>query len=107
MYKLHYEKLDLQGDTQFFEFRTHREMIDFIDAKCVGRNGQCVWLIARDGTTDLFVSESHISIQEFLKTKPCWSAIGGDYHLHEYASFEEAYIVALNMIEGKSGLCYE
>ena len=107
MYILHYAKLDLQGDIPCFEFNKHSKMVDFIDSKCVGRSGQCVWLIARDGTTDLFVSESHISIQEFLKTKPCWSAIGGDYHLHEYASFEEAYIVALNMIEGKSGLCYE
>ena len=97
-FKLHYASLDLKGDIPCFEFKKHSDMIDFIDEKCINRNGKAVWLLARQGLTDVFVSGSHISIQDFLENKYCWQTTG-DYFLQEYSSFEDAYKVALDMAE--------
>ena len=103
-FKLHYASLDLKGDIPCFEFKKHSDMIDFIDEKCINRNGKVVWLLAKRGFTDVFISESHISIQDFLENKYCWQTTG-DYYLQEYSSFEEAYRVALDMAE-ISPRCY-
>jgi len=103
-FKLHYASLDLQGDIPCFEFKKHSQMVDFIDEKCIGRNGQCVWLLAKNKETDIFISDSHLSIQNFLERLMTWQTMG-DYFLQEYESFEEAYQVALDMVE-ESPLCY-
>ena len=104
MFKLHYASLDLQGDIPCFEFKKHSDMIDFIDEKCINRNGQVVWLLAKEGFTDVFVSESHLSIQDFLNKKSVWQTTG-NYFLQEYPSFQDAYKVALDMAE-ISPMCY-
>jgi hypothetical protein len=101
-YILYYAKTDL--DVPCFTFKKHSEMIDFIDEKCIGRNGQVVWLLAKEESTDVFVSESHLSIQDFLLSKYLWKT-KGTYYLQEYPSFEDAYSVALGMAE-ISKLCY-
>ena len=104
-YKLHYAKVDLGlNDTPCFEFEKHSKMIDFIDEKCISGMGKIVWLIAKEDFTDLFISESHLSIQDFLSNKYTWQTTG-DYYLQEYSSFLEAYKVALSMVE-VSPLCY-
>lgn len=103
-FNLHYASLNLQGDIPSFKFKKHSEMIDFIDEKCINRTGQVVWLLAKKDFSDVFISESHISIQDFLKNKSCWQT-NGDYFLQEYPSFEEAYRVALDIAE-ISPLCY-
>lgn len=104
IFKLHYVSLKLQGDIPCFKFKKHSDMIDFIDEKCINRIGKVVWLLAKSDLKDVFVSESHISIQDFLKNKYCWQTTG-DYFFQEYSSFEEAYKVALDMKE-ESPLCY-
>lgn len=104
-YKLHYAKVDLGlYDIPCIEFNKHSEMIDFIDEKCINRMGKIVWLIAKEDFTDLFISESYLSIQDFLSKKYTWQTTG-NYFLQEYTSFEDAYKVALDMAE-ISPLCY-
>lgn len=97
-YKLHYANLGLKEDIPCFEFKKHSDMVDFIDAKCIGRSCQVVWLLAKKDFSDVFISENHLSIQDFLKNKYLWQ-IADDYFLQEYSSFEEAYSVALDMAE--------
>lgn len=105
MFKLHYAPIKLENeDIPCFEFKKHSEMIDFIDEKCVHRNGEVVFLIGKDDLTDVFVSESYISVQDFLSKKNLWQTVG-EYFFQEYSSFEEAYAMALAMSEG-SNLCY-
>jgi len=105
MFKLHYVSLDLgNNDIPCFEFKKHSQMIDFIDEKCINRNGQVVWLLAKNDSTDIFISENHLSIQDYFTRKYLWN-IPGDYFLQEYPSFEDAYRVALDMSE-ISPLCY-
>ena len=105
MFKLHYASLDLGNeDIPCFEFKKHYQMVDFIDEKCIRRNGEVVWLLAKEGTTDVFISENHLSIQDYFTRKYLWN-LPGDYFLQEYPSFEEAYSVALDMSE-ISPLCY-
>ena len=99
-FKLHYASLDLQGDIPCFEFKKHSQMVDFIDEKCINRNGQCVWLLAKWDCNDVFVSGSHLSIQGFLERMMIWQTTG-DYFLQEYESFEEAYKSALEMVENE------
>lgn len=103
-FKLHYASLDLQGDIPCFEFKKHSQMVDFIDEKCINRNGQVVWLLAKNCSTDIFISENHHSIQDYFTNKNLWN-VPDDYFLQEYPSFEDAYSVALDMAE-ISPLCY-
>lgn len=105
MFKLHYANVDLRdSDIPCFEFKNHSRMVDFIDEKCINRHGEVVWLLAKEGFTDVFISESHLSIQNYLSKMACWQTTG-NYFLQEYPSFEDAYRVALDMAE-ISPLCY-
>jgi hypothetical protein len=105
MFKLHYASLDLgNSDIPCFEFKSHAQMVDFIDEKCINRNGKVVWLIAKDDFTDVFISERHLSIQDFLEKKHIWQ-IRGNFFLQEYLSFQDAYRAALLICE-TSPLCY-
>ena len=107
-YRLHYASIE-QGETDddipVFKFNTNRRMIDFIDEKCIGKSSSIVWLLAKENSNDIFISEKHLSIQDFLLKKYTWNTVG-DYFLQEYKSYEEAYSVALSMVE-ISPLCYE
>ena len=105
MFTLHYAHIDSKGEIPKFEFDKHLLMVDFIDEHCYGRKGDVVWLLKRPDDTNLFVSESYIDIQMMLERWPLWGTIG-DYFLQEFNSFEEAYKVALEMVE-ESHLCYE
>jgi hypothetical protein len=79
-------------------------MIDFIDEKCIRKTGKCVWLISKLDTTDIFISDSSLSIQDFMQRKYLWN-IPGHYFLQEYASFEEAYHAAI-LINETSPMAY-
>jgi hypothetical protein len=104
-FKLHYAKLDLESkDIELLSFKKHNDLIDFIDENCINRSKQVVWLIAKDESNDIFISDSHLSIQDFLSKKYLWQ-IPDTYYLQEYSSFEDAYSVALSMLE-TSDLCY-
>ena len=104
-HKLHYAKLLLDEEIPCFEFSLQETMIKFIIDKCKGRNNQLVWLIAKNKSTDIFISSNYLSIIDFLKTKNEYQSYD-DYFLQEYESFEDAYEVALDMAE-ISPLCYK
>ena len=74
-----------------------------IDKNCYQRD-KIVWLLAKDESKDVFISESQLSIQDFLTKKTAWQSTGV-YFLFEYPSYEEAYKVALDMMEIHE-LCY-
>jgi hypothetical protein len=80
MFKLHYASLDLgNNDIPCFEFQKHSQMIDFIDEKCINRNGQVVWLLAKKDSTDIFISENHLSIKmiKWFEINLGWFFING------------------------------
>ena len=104
MFKLHYASLDFKGDIPCFNFKKHSDMIDFIDEKCIGRSNQLVWLLAKNNSNDVFISDNHLSIQDYSTKKYLWN-FPDEYFLQEYPSFEDAYKVALHMAE-ISPLCY-
>lgn len=105
VFKLHYAYISLyKEDIPTYEFRNHSQMVNFIDKQCIHRKGTVVWLIAKDESSDIFISESYLSIQDYLSTKMNWQ-VPCNYFLQEYPSFEEAYSVALDMAE-ISDLCY-
>ena len=105
MYRLHYSKIDAKNeDIPCFTFKKLASMIDFIDEHCIHRKGEVVWCLLKTGLTDAFISESQLSIQDFLRRKQFWETVG-DFHLFECNSFEEAYKIALANAEA-SALCY-
>lgn len=98
-FKLYYTKL---LKNSFFrtknEFTTHAQMVDFIDEQCINR--KCVWLLYKRDCDDVFISERHFSIQDFLQKKMTWQT-PGDYFLEEYETYREAYDKALEIIENE------
>jgi len=62
MIELNYAKIDLDEDIPCHKFNKHSQMIDFIDKNCYQRD-KIVWLLAKDESKDVFISESQLSIQ--------------------------------------------
>ena len=80
------------------EFTTHAQMVDFIDEQCINRKN--VWLLYKRDCEDIFISESHLSIQDFLQKKMTWQTTG-DYFLEEYKTYRDACEKVLEIIENK------
>ena len=80
------------------EFTTHKKMVDFIDEQCINR--KCVWLLYKRDCDDVFISGSHLSIQDFLQKKMTWQTTG-DYFLEEYETCRDAYQKALEIIKNE------
>lgn len=99
MYRLHFSELNQKGDIPCFEFKKHIQMVDFIDSKGIDKYGQQVYFLAKDDNKDIFISESYISIQDFLLKKSLFQTVG-DYFLFECESYVEAYKLAMLMKEG-------
>jgi len=102
-YKLHYADINEWSDIPCFEFDRFSQMINFIDEKCGGRK-DLVWLVTKGDTIESFISDSQLSIQDFLSNKSTWKTTG-HFYLQEYSSFEDAHKVAFDMTE-ESPLCY-
>jgi hypothetical protein len=103
-YKLFYGQINQNEDLIARRFLTSAQMVDFIDRVTINRKGECVWLIARDNDTDLFVSERALSIQDFIEKKNTWNC-QGTYYLYEFDSLEEAYKMAVELNSGAL-ICY-
>ena len=110
---LHYAALDNHKDVQKLEFSSKWKRLDFLTDKIVGIYGK-VFLLAADeyigdGSSDLFEIYvfqrwQHLFI-DMKNTSPHFSNSQYELHLHEYASYEDAYLVALNMREANP-MCY-
>tara|TARA_R110000782_G_scaffold156188_1_gene248339 strand:+ start:55 stop:393 length:339 start_codon:yes stop_codon:yes gene_type:complete len=103
-YKLHYAEVDNHKDIPCLEFRTHYDMVDFIDAATYKKKN-VVFLLCQENNPTILVTEKYLVVEEFLNRIPTWECVN-DYYLQEYYSYEEAYIVALGMQE-ENPLCYE
>lgn len=122
-YKLHYAKLNEQGDINCYAMESSLSVNGFILSESDTEQQKVFVLAIGD---DCFVSDSIISICRFISYKLPYTVMGEpaksivkeiidsinsplpdfDIFLQEYSSYEEAYKVALAMKED-SELCYE
>ena len=110
---LHYAALNNDEDVQKLEFSSKNKRLDFLTDKIIGIDGK-VFLLAID-VPDGNGSDKYFQIHIFEKWQnmytdkrnlsPFFSNPQYELHLHEYASYEDAYLVALNMREANP-LCY-
>ena len=105
--ELYYAKKDLNGDDILkISIKNTYGLIDKIDELCCGKSNGIVYLFAtEDANNFVFVTESHLEIQELILEHKRFNSVY-QYFLQEYGSYEEAYKVALLMKE-VSELCYE
>ena len=104
-YNLHYAELKLNSDIPMFEFKTFTELVNFAFKKSRINKGKAVYLIAKDfESTCPFITDNPFDI-EFILSKMPSMGFKSDTFIQEYESFEEAYKVALDMVETKP-LCY-
>jgi hypothetical protein len=110
---LHYAALNNDTDVQVLEFSSKRKRLDTLTDKIIGIDGK-VFLLAvdepnGDGSSKYFQIYIFEKWQNmFVDTRngsPFFSNPQYELHLHEYASYEDAYLVALNMREANP-LCY-
>lgn len=104
-YKLYYAELNLQGDVPLYEFKKFTDLVNFVFEKSRINKGKAVYLIAKDfQTTCPFITDNPFDIEFILEKMPSMG-FKSDTFIQEYESFEEAYKVALSMVEPKK-LCY-
>ena len=107
-YKIHYAKLDLQGNIPCLEFTSIEEVRSFITIivyplKMVNEK---VYVIAIQD--EIIVTENGLLVEELFdgnlnSVYPFYE--GEPIFIQEYPSYEDAYKVALDMKE-QSPLCY-
>lgn len=102
MYKIHYAKLDLQGDIPCVELQSFREAYAFIESVLYPETKNKVYLLAVED--EIFISETASLICKMYKDAISYSK-QKEIFLQEYQSYEDAYRVALDMKE-VSALCY-
>ena len=105
--ELHYAKKDLENeDILKIDLKNLNELQDMIDHLCCGKSSGIVYLLAtEDENNFVFVTESHLEIQELILSHKRFNTVK-QFFLQEYDSYENAYKVALMMKE-VSPLCYE
>lgn len=104
-YRLHYAQLHDFESIPCYEFKTFEEVVGFSMSTSRINKGRAVYLIVKDfETTFPFVTDNPFDI-EYILTKMPGMGFKSDTFIQEYNSFEEAYRVALTMVENKS-LCY-
>jgi len=101
-FKLHYAKIDLEGDIPCYETNSHDLIIDKLDSLMYGNLGKIVYLISIG--EEIYISQYNTPSIGFVLRN--LSSAGGVVWYQEYPSFEEAYTVALSMKEGETDLCY-
>ena len=109
--KLHYAKIDFEGDIPCYEFRKQKEADNFVDEITYPYREGIVYLLAIGDDREVIVTSDRVLLWElFGKSKSKPSRI--DPHLQEncyifeFGSFEEAYSLALDLKE-TSPLCYD
>lgn len=108
-YKLHYAKLDLgEQDIPCIEFSTNKKRMQYVSDIIYAKSEQVVFLLAfEDEIDDSIYIGDNVMTFEFLWFMPEdeIESFAKNAYLQEYASYEEAYKVALDMKE-ISPLCY-
>jgi hypothetical protein len=107
-YKLHYADLDLnldENDIPIYEFETFKELVNFVFEKSKKNRNKAVFLISKDyESTCPFITDNKFDI-EFILEKMPGMGFKSDTFIFEVESFEDAYKIALTMVEEKK-LCY-
>jgi len=110
---LHYAPLVLGGDIPRHVFNSKKGVLKFFQNLFLKEpnthSEKTVYLLAMQG--EIFISTNTCFIEELFESKlnsiyPYYEGDGNDIFLQEYASFEEAYKVALDMKE-EDPLCYD
>lgn len=112
--KLHYAEASNNGDVLVLEFETIESIENYIQYS-IENNPKIVYVLAFNDLSNekylVFVTEYKDVICAMLRinyfNSPFDATYSNDIHLHEYYSYEEAYEVALLMMEGESELCYD
>ena len=98
-FKLFYTPLD--SSIQIKHFDEHEEMLTFIHHQGLKINEPCGWLLFRADLTDVFISESNASVQDFLRNKYLWQH-PAEYYLMQYEGTENPYKLAFNNIQANT-----
>jgi len=106
--KLHYAKLNLQGDIPCYEFNDFTSFIQFLNKETFDKPGNNVQLMAVEDEIFVADKDSQIISETLLHIygEGYFTISDTNVFLQEYDSFEEAYSVALDMRETHP-LCYE
>ena len=104
--ELHYAKKELKNESiSKIKIKNLKELQDMVDQLCCGKSNGIVYLFAtEDDVNFVFVTESHLEIQELILSHKRLNKVK-KFFLQEYDSYESAYEVALMMKE-VSALCY-
>jgi len=102
---LNYIALNSDEDAALFPVKSAKHLIDVIDIMTYGTR-DVVWVFAVG--SEVIVTDKKLFLQAALlgMSKFLMPSISEDCFLQEYASFEDAYAVALSMRE-PNPLCYE
>ena len=104
-YELHYADLELKGDIPVYGFKTFNDLVNFTISKASENRNKAVFLVAKDHeTTPPFVTDNPFYIEFYLTKMPGMGFKSATF-VQEYKSYEEAYKVALSMVE-ENPLCY-
>jgi hypothetical protein len=110
MTKVHYAKIDLDGDIPCYEFGTIEQVRDFVQSilnKHPKKEAEFVYLLVIQD--DVIVTENCQFIEEIFdgNLNSVYPFYEGDaVSIHEYSSYEEAYNIALTYKEAVSPICY-
>ena len=104
---LHYGELNDNKDSQKLEFISKRKRLIKLQDKIIGASGK-VFLLAIDETNgdgsshyfQIYIFENWLRVFDEIMSFPA-----SEVHLYEYSSYEDAYLVALNMREANP-MCY-
>ena len=106
MVEVNYAAIDInfeEEDIPKYYLEDIAAVIDFLNKKTLNRRGEYVLLVCAEDIDQLFVDESSVWLQAYILPLFAGCKI---IHIHEFRSYEEAYIIALAMKE-PSALCYE
>jgi hypothetical protein len=104
MYRLHYTELNIdldQQDIPVYEFKEFKELVNFVFKKSKDNRDECVFVIAKDfKTTCPFITDNKFDIEFILEKMPSMG-FKSDTFIYEMPSFEDAYKLALDLVEEK------
>lgn len=101
-YQLHYAKLENDGDVPLLEFKSFVKMVRHIDATTISRHKDRVYLIAVEIADVIIIEHNLLTVFSLIEKFKGYRV----FFFQEYASYEEAYKVALDMREPNK-LCYD
>jgi hypothetical protein len=104
-YELHYAKLNLKGNIPVYKFESFNDLSNYVLKILSSNQDKRVYVIAKDFETRCPIITDDIDDVYFVLNKFPSFGFKSATFIQEYNSFEEAYKVALTMVENNV-LCY-